>query len=175
MFTIWCLQQESNLYPGLRRSIFCPLNYRDIVMVPSVRFEPTLNGFWIHRLYQLGYKGIWCERRDSNPHALRREILSLLCTTNFITLAAKFTTHWKTHSWTFLQRLVAVSLTTRADMWMCLSMVPIRRVELRTHRFSVYCSTTWAISANVFGWKYGNRTRDSGITTRGFATKLTTT
>jgi len=26
----------------------------------------------------------------------------------------------------------------------------------------------------MFGEKYGNRTRDSGITTRGFATKLTT-
>ncbi len=62
---------------------------------------PPVQGWWSRKHSKLHfppYEGgslplkipdhFWCERRDSNPHARRREILSLLCTTNFITLAS---------------------------------------------------------------------------------------
>ena len=50
-------------------------------------------------------------------------------------------------------------------------MAPQRGIEPRTNWLTANYSAA-ELLGNKLGEKYGNRTRDNGITTRGFATKL---
>ena len=51
------------------------------------------------------------------------------------------------------------------------NLAPQTGIEPMTDRLTADCSTS-ELLRNKLGEKYGNRTRDNGITTRGFATKL---
>ena len=73
----WCPRQESNLYLSLRRTLYCPLYYKDYGRSWEDR-TPTLGFEDRDDIHFTKDRIEWCPRSDSNRHIFLRQNLNLV-------------------------------------------------------------------------------------------------